>query len=402
MHKASVIRISLIVFILSGFQFEMFPQIPDGYEKGLDYINKSDIKNSITFLASDELKGRAAGTDENLEAARFIAKKFAEFGLQPYSENKFYHNVIDNEDDENKLPVSFKENVKPDFYDKYFQRFYLTDSKINEDNSRLNLTTRNENYSKSFHYKIKKDFTVSYKSSRGIALDAPIVFIGYGIDKGEENYNDYLDANDKEIDVKDKLVLIVDGFPRENDFNSDFTKSKNILLKSVRKKAEVAMEKGALAVLVAQSPIKQNPPFLVKFEKFASAFLKSEFGLPELKTKETIPIIYVSNDIVEDLFKGSKQSLSDLLVKIDKNIKPKSFTFNDSKVKIELNFNVDLIPTQNVIGYLEGTDPVLKNEFVVFGAHYDHVGLGYYGAMDKKILDKFTMGLMITLPVLPD
>ena len=117
------------------------------------------------------------------------------------------------------------------------------------------------------------------------------------------------------------------------------------------------MDKGAIAVLVVQSPLKQNPPFMVKFENFSTAFLKSEFSLPELRTKETIPLIYVSNDIVSDLFADSNENLWSLSTKIDKNLRPAAFSFSESKVKIEINFDVELIPTQNVVGLLEGTDP---------------------------------------------
>jgi len=374
----------VLIFICWGFPSLSFSQIPNGYEKGLSYINSDDIKNSISFLASDELEGRATGSQGNLEAARFIAKKFFEAGLIPYQQNKSLIPPVVDDEDETKIPVQPKESEKPDFYDKYFQKFFLTESKINKFNTSLAISKKVNDTNKGFSYQIQKDFVVSYKSSRGISLEAPIVFVGYGIDKGELNYNDYVDENGKEIDVKDKIVLIVEGFPRESDPNSDFSKSKNILYKNARKKLEAAMEKGAIAVLVAQSPLRQNPPFAVKFENMSNAFLKSEFGLPELQLKSTIPLIYISSDIVRDLFAGSKKSLSELLTNIDRELKPSAFSFTESSIKINVHFDVELIPTQNVIGLIEGTDVELKNEFVVIGAHYDHVGLGNYGAMDKN------------------
>ena len=119
-------------FYLLGILLLSFSQIPGGYEKGLSYINSGDIKNSISFLASDELEGRATGSRGNLEAARFIAKKFFEVGLIPYQQNKNFIPPVFDDDDETKIPVQPKESEKPDFYDKYFQKFYLTDSKINK------------------------------------------------------------------------------------------------------------------------------------------------------------------------------------------------------------------------------------------------------------------------------
>lgn len=379
-------KFSLVtILILCVFVFKSIAQIPVGYEKGLEYIDKKDIKNSITYLASDELKGRATGSEENLEAARYIAKKFYDFGLQPYVENKSYvHVVAENDDEEDGIPLQPKQNVKIDFYDKYFQKFYLTSSTLSENKCGLTLTKRNSVGQISFPYKVKKDFIISYKSQKGISLNAPLVFIGYGINSGENNYNDYLDDNGKEIDVKNKIVLLVDSYPNEDDLNSDFSKSKNIVYKNVRKKSEIAMEKGAIAVLVVQSPLKQNPPFIVKFENMSSAFLKRDFGLPELKTKESIPLVYISNEVVRDLFAGTNETLSGLLTKINNDLRSVAFEVAGTTVNLEIDFDVDFIPTQNIIGFIEGTDPILKNEFVVFGAHYDHVGLGYYGAMDKK------------------
>lgn len=376
----------LVVFLLlAGLSVYSFPQVPTGYERGLEFIDKKDIKNSITFLASDKLKGRATGTEENLEAARFIAKKFYEFGLQPYSESKNYLSVIpEHEDDEDGIPIQPKENTKPDFYDKYFQKFYITSSKLSENKCDLIVTKKNSVGESSISYKIKKDFIISYKSQKGISLKAPVVFVGYGIDKGESNYNDYLSKDGKEIDVKDKIVLLIDGHPQENDANSEFSKSKNIVYKNVRKKCEIAMERGAIAVLVMQSPFKQNPPFIVKFENMSSAFLKSEFSLPEIKTKESIPLIYVSSELAKDLLAGSSHNLTTMLNDIDANLIANPFEIPNSMVDVSIDFDVDLIPTQNVIGFLEGTDSVLKNEYVVVGAHYDHVGLGYFGAMDKR------------------
>lgn len=382
-----------VVLSLVGLSFNLFAQIPMDYEKGLEFIDKKDIKNSITFLASDKLKGRAAGTEENLEAARFIAKKFYEFGLQPYSESKTYLSAFtEHEDDEEGIEIKPQENAKTDFYDKYFQKFYLTNSKLNENNCRLTLIKKNLVGEYSISYKLKKDFIISYKSQKGISFKAPIVFVGYGIENGDNNYNDYLSKDGREINVKNKIVLLIDGYPQENDANSEFNKSKNILYRNIRKKSEIAMKKGAIAVFVVQSPLKQNPPFVVKFENMSSALLKSEFSLPEIKTKESIPIIYVSSEFVNDLLSGSDINLTGLLNVIDENLISNPFEVSETTIELSIDFDVDLIPTQNVIGYLEGTDSLLKNEFVIVGAHYDHIGLGQYGAMYKKNIGQIHNG----------
>lgn len=373
---------TIFILCLFGCNLELYPQIPPGYETGINFIDSDDIKNSITFLASDSLKGRASGSAENIEAAKYIAKKFYEAGLMPYQQGKDYHSTDFDDDEGGRIIQDNK--ILNKFYEKYFQKFFITDSKINSSLTCLTVANKIDAAEREFIFKIGQDFFVSFKSQHGFSLQAPIVFAGYGIDKGENDYNDYAGPDGKEVDVKDKIVLIIDGFPKENDSSSSFSTSKNVLYKSVRKKAEAAMDKGALAVLVAQSPIKNEAPFLVKYENLIKSSSRSDFSLPELINRKSIPIIYVSKDVVKELFYGQSKTLPELLSGIESELKPHPIALTNSLIKIDLHYDVNLIPAQNVIGFLEGSDEILKKEFIVVGAHYDHVGLGFYGTMDKK------------------
>ncbi|MGD8779704.1 MAG: hypothetical protein PVH88_12165 [Ignavibacteria bacterium] len=83
--KKNVVSLVSVFFIL-GVTSSVFSRLIDGYQGGLKYINREDIKNTTIYLASDDMKGRAAGTEENLQAARFIARKFYGYGFTSYAD----------------------------------------------------------------------------------------------------------------------------------------------------------------------------------------------------------------------------------------------------------------------------------------------------------------------------
>lgn len=366
-----------------------YAQIPAGHEKGLASITGKEIKENVTFLASDSLKGRPAGSKENLIAAMYIAEKFQQYGLTPLFPKKKYAPKKKAElttDDDNSENVTF--NVEDESkYDPYLQKFNLKKFKLSENNS-LSIINNNKVGNTEKKYKYKQDFLIQYKTSDDISLNAPIVFAGYGIDKGENGYNDFVDAKNKPIDIKDKIVVIVDGFPRERDTASAFSKSRNSLYRSARRKADIAHENGAAAVFVISSPFKTDVPLNYLY---GSAFEKESYVLPETEKKGT-PIIYLRSNVVKDLFRGTGKSLTELLEATDKTLKPCAFEIPDKKVSLAINFDSEILNTQNVVAFLEGTDPKLKDEILVVGAHYDHIGLGYYGAGDSKNKGKIHNG----------
>lgn len=371
-------KLLFLIGFLSGTVVS-FAQFSGNYKDGLQYINKEDIERNVTYLASDQMKGRGIGTPQTLEAARYIARKFYEFGLKPYQElaNPQFNRP--------------KKDVLRTFSaEKYLQKFYLNETKLNESKTSMNLIANKSQ--KTYSYIYQKDFVVDYNANKNITVKAPLVFLGYGIEKDGNGYSDFVDENGKVIDVKNKIVLLVEGFPQESDTSSYFFKSKSKNIKSIKQKVSLLQEKGALAVLNVQSPIKNQAQFPVKMEPLAKAFSKIEYSINELSIVESIPLIYISRDVVVDIFNGTGKKLSEILKNIDKVLKPASFTFEDQSIELTVNYESRLVETQNTVGYLEGTDPVLKNEYLVVGAHYDHVGLGYYGAMNKENAGKIHNG----------
>ncbi len=381
----SSIKILFIVIFYSTTSAQIIP----GYEDGLKVISKDALIQNLTFLSDDSLKGRAAGTDENIIASIYIAEKFREAGLEPLYPSRYTFNV-EEEEYEGKIDAPAFEIGDATKYEGYFQRFALRKSKYSEEN-KLEIIYPNENSDIIINYAYKNDFLVQYPNGKNISITTPVVFAGYGIAKGEDGYNDYLDVNGKEIDVKDKVVVIVDGFPHENDPESKFSKARNAHYRNALRKAEVASAKGAAAIIVIASPLKLEPVFNFKYQNLVKAFDKVSHALPE-NIHRRIPIVFASNVVADELLRNSGNRLDSLLKEIEKTLTPAAFEIENKKISLQTKFDTEILLTQNVVGFLEGSDPVLKDEYIVIGAHMDHVGHGYYGAMDKKYIGQIHNG----------
>jgi len=282
-------------------------------------ITISELKSHITYLASDKLKGRKSGSKEANSAANYIYQQFKNYGLE--------------------FPV-----------DKGFQCFeVLTD---------INLGKKNF-----FHYQNKKSIAgvdyIPLAFSKDTSISANIVFAGYGFEvKSNEIYwNDF----DK-IEVKDKWVLMFTAEPKMHSRNPLFSDNSDS-----RYKAMIAADKGAAGVIFVYPPSekKENQiPALV---------------CPRNDSRIKIPVVHISHKLADELLKPADLTLSRIEQLILDNKKPYSF---ETEINIELS--VELIvkkaQTCNVIAYIEGNHEVLKNEFIVVGAHYDHLGMGGYGS----------------------
>ncbi len=384
--KMTGTRVTNILLSLIAFCSISLSQVPEGYEKGLSTISKEQLMNNISFLASDSLKGRFTGEQGNLIAAMFIAQKFKDYGLQPVftsgkkaKKKEEKKKIISEENDETEVNLDLNNQSE---YDEYFQKFTLKKSKLCNNNRFCVINSYDDiSITKNFDY--LNDFLIQYEVPKNINLSAPVVFAGYGIAKGEKGYNDYIDENGKEIDVKNKIVLMFDGHPGISDSASSFTKAHKPYYTNPLRKAEVAAEKGAAAIIVVNSLYKNDPPISIKYSNLIDSFSKDIFSLPGLPSAK-IPIIYITKDVLDEIFKDAGKNYNEIMKTIEDSLKTFAFEIQNKKISFEINFESELIKTQNVIGYIPGSDPKLKNECVIIGAHFDHVGIGKYGTMDTK------------------
>ena len=279
--------------------------------------------NDIKYLASDELKGRLTGSPELEKAAAFISAKFREFGLQPLNGKSFYQ----------PFPA-------------------VTAAKLGSAN-RFRFTAAGHTTALA----CPQDFVPLYFSSAA-KLSGGVVFAGYGITAADLHYDDYAG-----LDVKGKLVLILRHEPQEADEHSPFDGAKLTGHSLFTSKASNAKMHGAAGViLINDAPNHRGEAD--DLPKFASEDGPEDAG---------IPFVQVKAAAVAPWFTAAGKNLDQVSAAIDKDLKPQSFAFPAS-LQVDLQLDVERVvkTVHNVVGYLPGETA----EYVVVGAHYDHLGLG--------------------------
>jgi aminopeptidase YwaD len=205
-----------------------------------------------------------------------------------------------------------------------------------------------------------KDFAPAPFSSND-SLDAEVVFCGYGfeIDDKDIHWNDYTG-----VDISGKWVMVLRGNPLPDQSVSIYDNYSND-----RDKAMVAKDNGVSGIIYVSGPL---------FDPYDE--------LMSLKSQESpvgIPAIHISRNIADMILKPSGNSVENLEKHINKKLKPISFT-TGTKIK----GSAEIIPfkakTYNVDAFIEGSDPVKKNQWIILGAHYDHLGMGGQATSSRR------------------
>jgi len=282
-------------------------------------ISEADLKIQIGFLASDSLKGRKPGTPEDAVASAYIRDCFSKAGLKLLFENGFQKFEI-------------VADVKPG-----------SNNSIKFDGNEPVQGT---------------DFTpLSFSSSATVSAQAVFAGYGYDLDLDSLKWNDY-----KNIDVKGKWAVILRGDPEPEKQNSAF-----LPYGQERNKVLTAKDKGAVGVfLVSPSDIEKTDVIMhMQFDKSPS-----DAG---------IPVFSITRALADKLLASMNYSIAALEAEIKENHKPVSL-YLDPVVTATAEIVKTRVTAQNVAGLIEGTDPVLKNEYVIIGAHFDHLGIGGEGS----------------------
>ena len=297
-------------------------------------ITADEVKAHLNFLAGDALKGRFTGSPEERKAGDYIKAQFESYGL------------------------------KPAFNGKWFQEFpFIEKVEMTKKNSVVLVTTGRKT-----SLKTAKDFTTLGFSGKA-KLSAGLVFVGYGISAEKMNYDDYTG-----IDVKGKIVIAMKNHPEH-----DSSRSKFEMFTTLRNKANMAKEKGAAGLIIINGWLPKNDDILPT---------PHYDGAPGLKD---FPVMQISRSVADDLFKSDGVVLADIQKHIDAGKKPQSFAIINTNAEISAEVNEVKKIARNVGGVIEGNDPVLKNEYIVIGGHYDHLGVdqlkesSMYKGTDKQI-----------------
>jgi len=316
---------------------------------GLSSISEEGLRATLSFLASDELEGRETTYRGQKLAALYISTYFQRLGLKPVGDSGTY-----------------------------LQHFNV---EVSRPGRNLSIVAKRAS-GESKTYKLLSDFLVFPRGLTSQTLSAPLAFAGYGISSpdSEYKYDDYED-----IDVRGKIVLVMGYEPEEKDSTSIFNGVKPTRFSSRRGsqlKARIAKEHGAVGVLYM--PEVGDHPTVAALARFLGEFVaKGIMDLPNAGQQESpaLPVFVITKQVANELLQPSGTNIDELHARIDEKLKPVSFDIQGTEVTLNLDLKKDLLQTENVVGFLEGSDPVLKDEVVIFTAHYDHLGTGTDGAI---------------------
>jgi hypothetical protein len=301
---------------LAGVAVAVWAQAPPQESKP---ISPDAYLAHVKFLASPGLKGRATGSPELETAADYISKQFQSFGLKP-------------------VPGST-----------YQQAFTTTVGSHLGANNRFEANTT---------ALAPREGFIPFSFSSSGTVSAPVVFVGYGITANEYHYDDYAG-----IDVKDKIVLMIRHEPQEFDEKSVFQGKELTQHSTFAIKAVNAKMHGARGVILVNDAYPHHTPQEDQLEPFGQATGPTDSGVLFVQVKEAT---------AEAWLKSEGRDLRQILDGIDKDLKPQSFPLTKLTVSMTLDIQHDMKTVHNVAAYLPGK----TSEYVIIGAHYDHLGLG--------------------------
>jgi len=335
----------LLLFFARAYSVHANPDLAD---EAMSTIRPEAIRADMRFLSDDALEGRGTGTRGYDIAAKFMATQFESLGLQPAGDNG-----------------------------SYFQNVPLRLAKPDEMKTTLVLSRSGKEETLTF----RKDY-ISHGNPvlAETSVEAPVVFVGDGVTAPDQNYDDY-----QGIDAKGKIVALMAEAP-------NFESSLKAHYSSSEVKLRNAVAHGAVGIFVLDDPIFERLyPFSEQVRDLS--FLELRWLDKQHRPNDYFPEIkgsaFLSLEATKKFFEGSPHSAEEVFAAI-KAGKRLSFMMPLS-AKIHNVTGLREVAGRNVVAKLEGSDPSLKNQYVVYSAHLDHLGIGepvkgdniYNGALDN-------------------
>lgn len=328
--------------------------------KGLDVITENVLKAQLTFLASDWMEGRETGEKGEYISADYIASMLQLFGVAPGG-------------DISAGPAGMYAGAggmggrQGQRERSYFQNFQLVKSMPGNQQT-MSVVTATPAGSKTTHFTYNVDYSFR-NTAAGLEIDAPVVFVGYGI--RHDRHNDFTKK-----DVRGKVILRISGIPasiRMSGANiNEVNASKDV----------AARELGAIAVLevspgtiVLASGIEQMNFFNMSPSEGRprTGRPSASYSIPQPVIQGQMPRITVSARLANEILEPSGLTVEQYVAGFGTRQAVQVPDVAGKRVKLVSTVNTSLINVRNVIGVIEG---VKRDEIIVVGAHYDHMGIG--------------------------
>ena len=326
--RRSLASLLLVLTLAAGLGAQSAPS-----RGGIDAIQTGPLTEWLTFLSSDALQGRATYTEGLGLAASYIAERLKEFGVKPVGDNGTYFQTV--------KVLSIRNNSK----------------------STVTLDVNGETRT----FKDGEGITLPRNQGGKQTISGEIVFVGYGLQVPDAKVDDYA-----AIDPKGKvLVWLGSQGPAEIPQNS---------FRLLNSRSRQAIDKGAVAG-IGPTPPPGGAGRGGRGRSNAAAAADPD-TVPHFTTVQRFdqplaPAAIAQDEFFEFLFSGSDLKYADLKAKADKREPLPTFAVKGAKITFNIDPDYSVVRmqlTSNVVGVVEGTDPKLKNTYVAYGAHYDHIG----------------------------
>jgi hypothetical protein len=324
-----------LIFVFCGFfQGGSNSVVLDPSAVGLEAmksITPDRLKAQLTLIASDEFEGRETSFRGQKLAATYIASQFEKMGLQPIGDSGTYYEHF---------PV-------------------------------VQITVGTGSYLTTSTPSGTKDWTgfgreyIPFSSGKDTTISGEVEFAGYGINSTPLKHSDY----DSAKSYKGKIVLVLRGTPGDDDSSSIFFNNRSAGI-SVAKRI-YAEQSGAAGVLIVEET--RDRTMKKAFEERQDDLVRGLITLGQ-RVRSELPVFSVSKIIANELLRGSGHTIEGLQKGIDSSKKMNSFSIPGARATLTVKIDKQEKITENVIGLLSGSDSLLKDEYIVFSAHYDHVG----------------------------
>jgi Zn-dependent M28 family amino/carboxypeptidase len=293
------------------------------------------IKSDVFYLADDAREGREAGSSGYEQAARYVAARMESIGLQPGGADGWYQRVP--------LRTGVTQQDKVELL-------------VTSSGGGTKLLTNLEDY-RLYPSLIGQSFEIS----------APAVFIGYGVHAPELGHDDF-----EGLDLNGKIIVYFSGAPDsfESEQRAHFS-SGALTRKEAAKRGAI----GSIALLTTSSSKRFPWERRISNPQRASKTWIGPDGAADISGPEIKAVAIVKMEASQALFDGAERSFEDVLAEADaKGGAPKGF---DLAVTVSMKGALEIkdVTSPNIVGLIPGSDPVLKNQYVVLTAHLDHIGV---------------------------
>jgi Zn-dependent M28 family amino/carboxypeptidase len=341
--KVSFILVGALTLIVGGILSAQSP--PDA---GVSSFSAARLLDHIRTLSSNEFEGRGPGTKGEDLTIAYMQRQFRDLNLEPGNPDGTFLQSV---------PLV---GIRPD--------------------PKMELTFTG--HDQSLHAAFEKDFVAWTKRSlESVHLDADMIFVGYGVQAPEYKWDDF-----KGVDVKGKVIVVLINDPPVADQNMFGGKAMTYYGRWTYK-FEKAAELGAAGCLIVHETDRAGYPW----EVVRNSWSAEQFDLvsPDKNAHRVAVEGWITHEEAQALFHAAGQDFATLKEKaVSPDFTPVPLGM---KARIEIHNTLRTIDSHNVIAKRTGSDPVLKNQYVIYTAHWDHFGIGpevngdkiYHGAVDN-------------------